>query len=338
MIGALDGREVIALPAVFRALHDATTPAAVNAAAQVLRRWVDLPLAAALPNALRALVREADVPDLNKIAAAGLLALLDEPLDDLELAEALDDPGSVVAASLADGLAATASPTALVQFLDALAGWSGLALIDLCHDLAAIGDAAAGRILGPLALMPDRDVAIAALAAIERLDAHSAAGALVAAARAHPDEDVRRQAALTLRRLPDAVHFPSADGAAAGRELSDDEAGTGGEPRAWLSGGDDRRAVILARRAGEPDGHDVFTAVVNESGIASYAAAERVGADGLDFVRAQLAAGGMAAVAVDAEQAEAVLSAAAERTVAGGAAATVGYAAWRAWWADADRP
>ncbi|MEO8083536.1 MAG: hypothetical protein ABI780_06925 [Ardenticatenales bacterium] len=332
MIGELDGREVIALPAVFRTLHDATTPATINAAVQVLRRWVDLPLAAALPNALRALIQEDDVPDLNKIAAAGLLALLGAPLDDLELAEALDDPGTVVAESLADGVAATASPTALVQFLDALVGWSAAALIDLCHDLAALDDAAAGRILGPLALMPDRDVAIAALAAIEQLGARSAIGALQAAVRAHPDDDVRRQAAQTLRRLPAAVVravFPS-DTMGTAQPLADERIPSG-EPSAWMSGGADRRAVILARRAGATDAHDVFTAVVNDSGIATYAAAERVGDEGLAFVRARLAAGGLMVSEVDPIQAEAVLSTAVERTVAAGEAVSVGYAGWWAW-------
>lgn len=319
-IGAFDGREVAALPAVFRALHDAPNAAELNAAVQVLRRWSTLPLAAALPKALHALIREAGVNDLNKIAAAGLLMLLGEPVDDVELAQALDDPGALAVASLADAVAASASPAALVHFLDALADWEDGRIIELCHDLVATRAPDAGRILGPLVCSPDRDVAIAALAAVERLAAGLARRSIAVAARAHADEDVRRQAELTLARLPGIA--PAGEAPAAG---------TRGGPRAWSSPDGQRRAVVLATAAGDDGASDIFTAVVSPDGIVSYAAAERVGPEGVEYVLAQLASGGLGVVDVEIGAAETVLSRATARTLVGGAVRSVGYAAWGAW-------
>lgn len=329
LIGALDGREVAALPAVFRALHDAPTPARLNAAVQILRRWSDLPLAAALPNALRALIDEAAVADLNKIAAAGLLALLGQPIDDRALAAALDDPGALAAASLGDAVAASRSPAVLARFIDAVAGWDERRVVDLCDDLAGLGDPAAGRILGCIACRPEPDVAIAAIAAIDRLAAAGATRLVALVAAAHPDDRVRRQAALTLRRLgaDRPPRRPGRPGVADGAAPS--------PPRAWLSPDGPARAVVLARPVGPGDAHDVYTAIAGDEGVVSYAAAERVDAEGVAYVVAQLAAGGLPVAAVEAEAAAAVLAAATARTMAGDGARALGFAAWDAWLPDA---
>ena len=334
-IGAFDGREVAALPAVFRALHDAPNAAELNAAVQVLRRWSTLPLAAALPKALHALIREAGVNDLNKIAAAGLLMLLGEPVDDVELAQSLDDPGALAVASLADAVAASVSPAALVHFLDTLADWDDGRIIELCHDLVATRAPDAGRILGPLVCSPNRDVAIAALAAVERLAAGPARRSIAVAARAHSDEDVRRQAELTLGRLAAIAPGGGSGGESrTGGGASAGEApvnGTRSGPRVWVSSEGERRAVVLAAAAGDDGASDIFTAVVSPDGIVSYAAAERVGSEGVEYVLAQLASGGLGVVDVEISAAEAVLSQATARTLVGGAVRSVGYAAWGAW-------
>lgn len=354
LIGAFDGREVAALPAVFRALHDATVPAMVNAAVQVLRRWLGLPLAAALPNALRSLIHESGVPDLNKIAAAGLLMVLDHPIDDFELAQALHDPAGLMAASLADAVAAIASPVALVQFIDALADWGWPRIIELCHDLAATDDPEAGRILGPLVFAPDPDTAIAAIAAIERLTSAVAGGPLAVAARHHPSADVRRQATITAQRLAartGAAELPTLfDGPI---PVNGHSTLRSGEPLAWLSAeGGERRAVLLARRrrfiagsvglgpngsSGNAHESDVYTAVIAADGVVSYAAAERVGDDGLDYIRAQLAGGDLAVEATSRVKVESVMAEAAGLTLAGGHAVTLGYAAWWAWLTPAEK-
>lgn len=327
LIGALDGREVWALPAVFRALHDAPTPARLNAAVQILRRWADLPVAAALPNALRALIGEAAVADLNKIAAAGLLAVLGQPIDDRALAAALDDPGALAAAALGDAVAASRSPAVLARFIDAVAGWDERRVIDLCDDLAGLGDPAASHILGCIACRPDHDVAIAAIAAIDGLAAAGAARLVALVAAAHPDERVRRQASLTLRRL-------GGDGAV--RRAGRPAAGAADAPltRAWLSPDGAARAVVLARPVGAGDGHDVYTAIAGDEGVVSYAAAERVDDRGLAYIVAQLAAGGLPAAAVDVEAAAAVLAAATATTMAADGAHAIGFAAWAAWLPD----
>lgn len=328
LIGALDGREVQALPAVFRALHDAPTPARLNAAVQILRRWSDRPVAAALPNALRALIGESAVADLNKIAAAGLLAVLGQPIDDRDLAAALDDPGALAAAALADAVAASRSPAVLARFIDAVAGWDERRVVDLCDDLAGLGDPAAGHILGCIACRPDHDVAIAAIAAIDRLAAAGAARLVALVAAAHPDDRVRRQAGLTLRRLGEGRAAPGGGRSAAGA------ADVPTPTRAWLSPDGAARAVVVARPVGAGDVHDVYTAIAGDEGIVSYAAAERVDARGLAYVVAQLAAGGLPAAPVEVEAAADVLAAASARTMAGDGARAIGFAAWAAWLPD----
>lgn len=324
LLGALDGREAWALPAVFRALHDAPSPARLNAAVQILRRWSALPVAAALPNALRALIEEDGVPDLHKIAAAGLLAVLGEPMDDALLAASLDDPGALAAASLADAVSASRSPAALARFVEAVSGWDERRLVALCDDLAGLGDPNAGGILGCLACRPDHDTAIAAIAAIDRLAAGGAARLLAVVGAAHPEAAVRRQATWTRRRL--------ADGTAGGPGARGAVGPAAPLPRAWLSSAGDARAVVLARPADR--GFDVFTAIAGGDGVVSYAAAEAVDADGVAYVLAQLADGGLPMAEADAEAAADVLATASARTVGGAGAAAAGFAAWAAWLPD----
>lgn len=328
----LDGRELAALPWVFAALRTGDDPARIQAAARLLRRWAALPLADALPAALRAVVAEARVGDLNKLAAAALLESLGHPLDELELARSLADPQALKREALARLVDASARPAALAHALESMADLPVDRLLAIVDDLVALGRPEARPILAALAHAGDPDVAVSAVAALDALGAPDELGALPAVARHHADATVRRQAARTMARLPaprpsrphgavnGAGEPPAAGARSLARAWAQDEPGTSGD-RVWLV-------------ATPPDARgacEVLTVLLRPgAGIARYALVGDQDGAAVEALRARMAEGGVALVEASPDAAHAALEAATGETLAAGGDRGVAWAAWRA--------
>lgn len=357
LIDRLAGSELEALPLVFRRLHDAREPSAVHAAARVLQRWIDLPFAPALPPALRALVAEQGVSDLNRLAAAALLEALDDPMDDAELIERLDDPAALKRQALTTAVDALADPFAAINTLEALAHFPLRDVLHTIDDLARLGDPRAIVLLVPLAHALNGDVAISAVAALDALSALGALDTLAAAdgatglqpvAAAHPDPTVRREAEVTADRLGEAGHLgitaaedrptaysgPIAIVPPANESPTSDSpaSGSSGDVPAeiWIGELDESAVLIIARPSRiDPATLDVLTIRTKEKrGIVEYAAAERV-AGGLDSVRAAFESAGTPMRRIDVEAAFEHLEAATVRTLESGGGRGYAWAAWR---------
>jgi len=329
----LDGHEVAALPWVFAVLRGSDDPAEVQAAARVLRRWAALPLADALPNALRALIAEGMVGDVNKLAAAALLESLGQSLDEHLLARSLTDPRALKRTALARLVADSARLDALVRALEEVAGHPLERQLALIDDLGALGHPSAARLLGPLAHARDADVAVSAIAALDVLGATGTARALATIAGHHVDQTVRDQAALTLARLR-AAPAPSAAQPKARATAPSVSASPGAESHVWLqlaadAAGTDRLLVIAAA----PDAtgrRDVLTLLLRAGrGIAHYAVAGGLDATGVEALRERIVAGGIALGPISVAEARAMLEAATAETLAAGGAEGVAWAAWR---------
>lgn len=319
LMAQLDGREAESVLEAFRWLHNATEETHLHAATMLLARWADRPVAEALAPALQALLDEPDAGDINKLAAADLLACYGEPVDPEELQARLRDPAELARAALATVLAAVdREPLALVRFLDALAQEPESLVMALIEDLVGLEEvpaAAAAGVLAPLAQSANADIAISAMAAIEALALTPAAAALMVVAAAHPDATVREQADRSLSRLP--MRTPRPAGATVAQ--------------AWLSapGGDEGRFVVLARSAPEGGVSGVLTLYLTPAGgIVRYGALDLVTRSDLDGLLQKMAVAGQPAEVVPPGVAAWYLEAATARTLSAGASASVGYAAW----------
>ena len=105
---------------MFSRLHDTTDESELHATIALLSRWSDRPVAEALPKALRTMIAEPGVRDLNKLGAADLLRALGQPVDDEALLASLEDPSALAARALRLAVAASQRPPALANALDAV--------------------------------------------------------------------------------------------------------------------------------------------------------------------------------------------------------------------------
>jgi hypothetical protein len=313
LMAGLDGREAESALPVFSLLHDARDEAELHAAVRLLARWADRPVAQALRPALAALVAEPGVGDLNRLAAADLLSAYGQPVDRVDLAARLNDPVALAQGAVKSALAAVGDPLALVNFLDALQREPQSLVLRLIDDLATLGDRRAVAVLVPLAQTPDADLAASAVVALDALGAAEAVDMLVTVASAHPDETVRRQADLVVRRLAD--HRPRR----AGGPLAE----------AFLSPPDARggQYVVLLRR---DEGRTGMLTLYHtpDAGVVQYAAAGLVDVADQASLFDRLEAAGQPLSPASAAEAERVLEAAALRTLAAGGSEAIGYAAW----------
>ncbi len=201
IMARFDGHEVEAVLPVFRRLHDAADQPTLHASARLLARWSGRPVARALVPALEALLAEAGVGDLNKLAAAGVLETLGQPVDYPALLGRLDDLGAVARSALGAALAAAEHPVALVNFVDQLGRMPPDRVLAVIDEIPPTQAGAARPILAALTHSRDPDLAVSAIAAIDELGLRAAAGPLARVAAAHADALVREQARRTLRRL-----------------------------------------------------------------------------------------------------------------------------------------
>lgn len=359
LIALLDGQEAAAMPAVFRRLHDAATEQELHAAVRILARWIGRPVAAALPPALRALLTEPAVADLNKLAAADLLRDLGQPVDVDVLAACLRDPDAVAERALAVAVRASRRPPALANALDSIAIMPAPHVRSLIDGLTQLGQAGAAPLLAALTHHPDEDVSVSAVAAIDVLGLAEAGELLAIAAAQHPSRAVRDQAWLTLERVsgpgfPDIS--PAAEGSSSGAGVvtragsgfagqpGSSSAGdgeppdAGGRPRplgmVHMSAEDPvtGRFAVLAK-AGESSSrgetlYDVLTVHYHdEDGVRQYAAAELATGRDIEDLLAELAAAGVPAAREDPETVRDALRRASGRSLAGGVTA-LGYLAW----------
>ncbi len=344
LIVRLAGRELDALPLVFRRLHDSREPSAVHAAARVLHRWTELPLAAALPPALRALIGERRVPDLNRLAAAALLEALDDPMEDAELVSYLNDPGALKREALALAVRSLVDPFAAINTLESLAHFPIRDVLHTIDDLARLGDPLAIALLVPLAHALNTDIAMSAVAALDAMGAGEALGGLRAVAAAHPDPTVRREAALTAERIGDtkvgggrAAATPKTGASdPVDADPADVETASGGpadtEPaHVWIGDIGDATVLLITRRSRiDPTTIDALTIRTSyERGIVEYAATERV-ADGLRSVFAAFEQAGTTLRRIDILASSRHLEAATDRTLETGGGHGYAWAGWRA--------
>lgn len=212
IMARFDGHEVEVVLPVFRRLHDAADQPTLHAAARILSRWNGRPIARALIPALEALLGEPGVADLNKLAAAGVLETLGEPVDYPALLQRLEDLGGVARASLDAALAVADHPVALVNFVDQLGRMPRAQVLAVVDDIPARRAAAARPILAALTHSADADIAVSAVAAIDRLGLRGASRALVRVAVNHADPLLREQAQQTLARLGASTAAPPPNG------------------------------------------------------------------------------------------------------------------------------
>lgn len=330
LLAAFDGREGESALSLFGLLHDSSEPAVLRTVARVLARWAELPVAKALVPALEALLAEPAVPSLNKMAAAGLLEVYGEPVDYPGLVEgmgeaAVDDVREEALSLLLANADRAAAASNALERIGAME--PGLAL-NLVDDLGYRGDERAEPLLAALAHAADADMALAAIAALDRLALPEAHDALVRVAAHHQDPTVREQASRTLARLgalarraglpPAAVEEAEASRSAggAGPGVAPGHAGPAGRsaspppaaaaspagspvpPRLLVFGHparDDAPGLLLLalEQAGLPEHRDAFVAVIDrERGLRSYAIAEALSPVALERLRRRLALGG----------------------------------------------
>ena len=345
LIGRMKGQELDALPLVFRRLHDAHEPAQVHAAALVLRSWSDLPLAAALPPALRTLIAERSVADLNRLAAAALLEAFDDPMDDAELAGLLDDPAALKRAALSTAVQTLGDPFAAMNTLEALAQFPTQDVLRTIDDLARLGDPTAVSLLVPLAHAAEVDIAISAVAALDTLlsrsalttsnggddhetqdapTAQSSVGVpearegLHAVAEAHPDPSVRHEAGVTRARLATKAGVSKAFHSLPPVEV-------------WIGDVETGAVLLIARRSAiDPSLYAALTIrTTTEEGIIEYAAVERL-PSGPEPVKAAFEESGTQLRVIDPLRAHEHLEASTELTLETGAGKGYAWAAWRA--------
>jgi len=331
IMARFDGHEVEAALPVFQRLHDATDRRALHAAARLLTRWRDRPVTQALVPALGALLRERAVGDLNKIAAAGVLEAIGQPVDYPALLGQLKDLRAVARESLEAALREADRPYTLANVVDRLAHMPRDQVLAVIDDIVAIEDLRAVPILVALAHLPDADVAVSAIAALDWLEATAAATALARVAGAHADETVRREAERTLERLDRRRQIPASE--AARRQH-----GAGDSPRisavsAYTSpvrAGDGGQLVVLAvPHPSNAAWQDVLTVYATTSeGIRECAALEQVTADRFAALRAECAAAGVPLAPAELPAALARLDGATARAMAGGGLDRVGHIVW----------
>jgi HEAT repeat protein len=313
LMASLDGYEADAVLPAFWTLHNAAGEGELHAAVTLLARWSDRPVGRALPPALRALLTEPGVGDLNKLVAADLLATYGEPVSAAALAANLQDPSSLAERAVRLALVAVADPLALVNFLDALTREPQGLILALIEDLVALDDPRAVAVLAPLAQAADADVALSAVVALDELGPVDDHGTLVRVALHHPDDTVREQADIALRRAGEPPYEPP------------DAALT----EAYLSSalGDSGQIVVLVRRAGRAAG--ALTILhAPAAGVVQYAAVEHLTDTEVGELLARLNRDGVTLAPASAEAARQALELASARTLGSGGALAVGYAAW----------
>ncbi len=304
LLAAFDGREGESALALFGLLHDSREPAILRTVSRVLARWSELPVARALVPALETLLDEPAVPPLNKMTAAGLLELYGSPVDYPGLVEGLDPEavGRVTDEALALLLSGPQRAVTLSNALERIGGLPPDLALNLVDDLGRLGDARAEPLLAALAHAADADMALAAIAALDRLARPESHDALVRVAAHHHDPTVRAQAGHSLARLGDlARRGGSAETAApAGRSVpavSDDRVAPDRPPplRAFGRLPQDHAPgllLLVLEHPHLPELCDGFVAVLDrERGLRSYATAEALGPEALISLRRRLALG-----------------------------------------------
>lgn len=298
LLAAFDGREGESALTLFGLLHDSPEPAVLRTVSRVMARWAGLPVAQALVPALEALLAEPAVPSLNKMAAAGLLETYGEPVDYPGLVEGMGEAAvdEVREEALGLLLANADRAAAASNALERMGAMEQDLVLNLVDDLGYRGDPRAEPLLAALAHAADADIALAAIAALDRLALPEAHDALVRVAAHHQDPTVREQASRTLARLGALTRravSPSAtsDGAGAPPPAA-------AAPRLLAFGHparDDGPGLLLLalEHASLPEHHDAFVAVVDrERGLRSYAVAEALSAEALERLRQRMALGG----------------------------------------------
>jgi hypothetical protein len=315
LMDSLDGREAEGVLVAFRWLHDAEDEAELHAAVKLLAHWADRPVAQALPPALATLLEEPGVADLNKVAAADLLAALGHPVDPAELSARLAAPEGLALRAVAAALDAVSDPLALVNFLDALAREPQRLLFALVEDLLATEDPRATAVLAALAQSPDPDLAISAVVALDEFGEveELALDALALVAGHHPDETVREQADLALAGLATAPPSPI-------------QPATVTVHRAALEAGA-AEVLVLVRESSSGSGA-LTLFLTPAAGVLRHSSTSQLRPADMAELLDRLGAQRATVKEASTWEARRLLDAAAARTLEAGTATALGYAAW----------
>jgi len=346
-MAAFAGCELEALPLVFARLRGASTAEDARAAGQVLARWTDLPLAAAVPPALRTLIAERGVSDLSRLVAAAVLEAYGDAMTDAELVQHLDDPAALERNLLDRALSALRHPAGsirLAERLQAMPQETVLALADGLADPMRHGSGAASLLLA-LAHSRAFDTAIAGIGALDGYTAIPASilDGLETVAMRHPEPGVRRQAEATLGRLPGLPPLTTAGSpeaglrALAGGQLADQQGHSGVALMAWPAAAEVDAMASGAMEAVSKPGleehdrkHDVLSIRLRAGEFAEYALAPDLAGPVLDQLVEAFSARGAPLVGVDPEALRRRLEEASGITLASGGASGTAWAAWRA--------
>ena len=268
LIQSFSGHEAEAALIVFARLHDTEEAAELHAVSRVLGRWAGTAVVTAIVPAMKAMLDEPGVGDLNKMTAAGLLEIFGQEVDYGRFLAGLRDLDGLAERSLGPILAAGDRLVAASRLLDRLADHEVERVLRLIDDLASSQDERAFLLLRALSQVADPDIAVSALLSLDGMDVHEAAREAERVQKHHPDEMVRRQAAISAERFHRVAASAESD-----RAKKSSVAKYSIETLA----SDSRSILVIAAGRHDQVGRSILTLHLDaEKGLAGYALSEMV--------------------------------------------------------------
>ena len=295
LISSFDGHEMESSLAVFARLRDTEDAAELHAVSRLLARWAGTPVAMAIVPAMKAMLEEPDVGDLNKMTAAGLLEVYGQSVDYAGFLSQLKDLEGVAEQSLESMLRTAEHPMTASRFLERMAGQSTEQVLRFIDDCAGLADTRSVFFLRCLIHVSDPDIAVSALSYLEVLKIAAAADDVQRVARCHHDPAVREQAGFVLRSL---------------RMEAGTNGGAAGPPtdltRFECFGSKGDSILLISYRNDFATARSLLSLHIDEEkGIQGYALAEDLDSAGFKEVRAQFEKGGMPMEPISIEHAQA---------------------------------
>lgn len=317
LLDQLERAEDDVLPVLRHMLHS-RDPQTVDTAASVLAHWSadERTAEREIVKPLGRMVEDPDVSDRTKVAIAGVLAGQGAPMGPDAFRAQLRDPREMVRATLRAALDQADSDMARAAFLESLQEEPPDTRIGLVHDLAALDDPRAARLLAPLLYMSNSALVEAVLNAVsEMLEVPAELyAALEDVATERPEPTIREQVSRLLRRLTPADRLiPAAP-----------------LHGAWITSvdGDGGQMVVAARQLA-PENLTMLNVYFNDlDGIQDYTVLEGVNPVELEGLLADLESEGVLVAEAELETCRALLADARSATLQAGLPLPLSYGVW----------
>ncbi|MBS1253264.1 MAG: hypothetical protein MAG451_02313 [Anaerolineales bacterium] len=318
LLSQLERAEDDVLP-VLRTMLRSRDRQTVDTAASVLAHWSaeERTIHREIVTPLQQMVEDPHVSDRAKVAVAGILAEQGAPPDPDAFRAQLEDPREMVRATLRSALDQADSDMARSAFLESLQEEPLEIRVGLVHDLAALDDARAPRLLAPLLYATNEAIVRAVLGVAGKLLEAPAElrVALEDLADEHPKQAIRERASKLLKRLVPADRLTP-------------QAPLHG---AWITSvdGDGGQMIVLTRRLA-PGYVTMLNVYFNDlEGIQDYTVVEGVGVAELEDLLSGLEAEGVLIVEADLPTCRSLLADARAATVRAGLPLPLSYGVWR---------